>query len=292
MNTNSIRKLVARALPFQIRKRIPLRIAQHLYFNGVFEARMKGKKLVKLLHAGHQIENEIYWRGFDGCHEKKSMQIFASIVENLNPKVVWDIGANSGTYGVLTKALQPDCEVIFFEPIPKAVEMIKANLRLNGFQERVFEIAIGDFEGEGEIFFEKGYDFATSVTVNRNTVPDGLVSEALKIGVRRLDSLIEEQSLNTPELIKLDVETFEYEVLKGWGTEFPVNAIFLIEILREDLAFKLEEFFPVDRYEFWNIDDRKKSMSKMAKLEKSDFYNVLIIPTSKSEAFKNLPGVA
>jgi hypothetical protein len=156
----------------------------------------------------------------------------------------------------------------------------------------VFEIAIGDFEGEGEIFFEKGYDFATSVTVNRNTVPDGLVSEALKIGVRRLDSLIEEQSLNTPELIKLDVETFEYEVLKGWGTEFPVNAIFLIEILREDLAFKLEEFFPVDRYEFWNIDDRKKSMSKMAKLEKSDFYNVLIIPTSKSEAFKNLPGVA
>jgi len=45
MNTNSIRKLVAKALPFQIRKWIPLRIAQHLYFKGVFEARLYGKKL-------------------------------------------------------------------------------------------------------------------------------------------------------------------------------------------------------------------------------------------------------
>ena len=292
MNTNSIRKLMAKGLPYCIRRVIPLRIAQHLYFNGVFQGRLNGKKVVKLLHTGHQIENEIYWRGFEGCHEKKSMEIFASIVRHLRPSVVWDIGANSGTYGLLAKALNSDSEVVFFEPIPKAVEMIKANLRLNGFQEKVFEIAIGDFEGEGEIFFERGYDFATSVTVNRNTVPDGLVSEALKIGVRRLDSLIEEQSLNTPELIKLDVETFEYEVLKGWGTKFPINAIFLIEILHEDLAFKLEVFFPVDRYEFWNIDDRKKSMSKMSKLGKSEFYNVLIVPTSKSEAFKNLPEVA
>ena len=290
MNTNGIRKLMAKALPYWIRKVIPLRIAQHLYFNGVFQARLNGKKVVKLLHTGHQIENEIYWRGFEDCHEKKSMEIFSSIVRNLGPLVVWDIGANSGTYGLLAKALNSDCEVVFFEPIPKAVEMIKANLRLNGFQGKVLEIAIGDFDGEGEIFFEKGHDFATSVTVNKNTVPDGLESEVVKINVRRLDSLIAEQSLRTPELVKLDVETYEYEVLKGWGSELPMSAIFLIEILHDDLAMKLTEFFPADRYEFWNIDDRNKSMSKIAKLEKSDFYNILIVPVGKSEVFKYLPG--
>jgi len=290
MNTNGIRKLVAMALPYWIRKTIPLRISQHLYFNGVIEARFYGKKIVKLLHVGHQIENEIYWRGFEGCHEKKSMQVFASIVQNLAPKVVWGIGANSGTYGLLAKAINTDCNVVFFEPIPKAIEIIKANLRLNGFEEKVFEIAVGDFDGKGEIFFEKGHDFATSVTVNKNTVPDGSESDVMEIKVRRLDSLISEQSLSTPELVKLDVETYEYEVLKGWGAKFPTNAIFLVEILREDLAFKLEEFFPVDMYEFWNIDDRKESMSKMDRLGKSDFYNVLIIPTSKGEAFKSSLG--
>jgi FkbM family methyltransferase len=281
MNTNSIRKLVARALPFQIRKRIPLRIAQHLYFNGVFEARMKGKKLVKLLHAGHQIENEIYWRGFDGCHEKKSMQIFASIVENLNPKVVWDIGANSGTYGVLTKALQPGCEVIFFEPIPKAVEIIKENLKLNGLKAQVFEIAVGDFDGGGEIFFKQGHDFETSVTVNKNTLPEGTISELMKIQVRRLDSLIAEQELSTPDLVKLDVESYEYEVLKGWGSKFPTDTIFLIEVLSDDLARKLMEFFPVNNYRFWNIDDQRSSARSVVNLGKSDFYNFLIIPNSR-----------
>ena len=69
-----------------------------------------------------------------------------------------------------------------------------------------------------------------------------------------------------------------------------MSAIFLIEILQDDLAMKLTEFFPADRYEFWNIDDRNKSMSKIAKLEKSDFYNILIVPVGQSEVFKYLPG--
>jgi FkbM family methyltransferase len=290
MNTNSIRKLVARALPFQIRKRIPLRIARHLYFNGVFEARMKGKKLVKLLHAGHQIENEIYWRGFEGCHEKKSMQVFAGIVENLDPKVVWDIGANSGTYGVLAKALKPDSEVIFFEPIPKAAELVKANLELNQFDAKIFEIALGDFDGKGEIFFPKGHDFATSVTVNQDTVPKGIESDAMIIQVQRLETLIAKHGLDSPDLVKLDVETYEYEVLEGWGSNFPAEAIFLIEILREDLAQKIVKYFPQDEYEFWNIDDRKANIRKVARLGKSDFYNFLIVPNSKSKSVERTLG--
>ncbi len=286
MGTNSIRKLVATALPFWIRKKIPLRISRHLYFEGVFEARLYGKKLVKLLHTGHLIENEIYWYGFDGCHEKKSMEVFAGLVNILNPKVVWDIGANSGTYGVLAKAIKPDCEVIFYEPIPKAVDFIHVNLELNEFQAKIFEIALGDFDGEGEIFLEQGHNFAMSVTVNRNTVPNEIKSDCLKIQVRRLDSLTEEQSLKSPDLIKLDVETYEYEVLAGFGSHFPEDAIFLIEILSDDLAFKLVEFFPESRYQFWNIDDGKGSIRKVTKLGKSDFYNFLIVPKNLNSSIE------
>ena len=290
MNTNSIRKLVAKALPFQIRKRIPLRIAQHLYFNGVFDGRLYGKKIVKLLHSGHQIENEIYWRGFEGCHEKKSMQVFASIIVQLQPKTVWNIGANSGTYGILSKALKPDCEVIFFEPIPNAVKLINANLSLNKFDAQIFEIAVGDFDGEGEIFFQKGHDFATSVTVNQNTVPTGIESDAMIIQVQRLDTLIAKHALKSPGLVKLDVETYEYEVLEGWGLNFPADAIFLIEILREDLAQKIGKFFPQDEYQFWNIDDREENIRRVAKLGKSDFYNFLIVPNSKGKSVENSLG--
>jgi len=282
MSTNSIRKLVAKALPHWIRKKVPLKISQHLHFNGIFNARFYGKKIVKLLHAGYQIENEIYWRGFEGCHEKKSMQVFASLVEHLKPKVVWDIGANSGTYGILAKALNPHSEVIFFEPIPKAVSLIHANLKINNFEAKIFEIALGDFDGEGEIFFEQGHNFATSVTVNKNTLPDGIKSDCMKIQVRRLDTLIQNEGLDTPTLVKLDVETYEYEVLAGLGSKFPEDTVFLIEILREDLAQKLVEFFPESKYQYWNIDDRIGSIRKVPKLGKSDFYNFLLIPNSRS----------
>jgi FkbM family methyltransferase len=216
------------------------------------------------------------------------MQIFASLVEKLNPTVVWDIGANSGTYGLLAKALEPQCEVIFFEPIPKAADLIRMNLKLNNFEGKMFEMALGDFDGEGEIFFEEGQDFATSVTVNKNTLPDGIKSDPMKIQVRRLDSLIVEEGLRAPNLVKLDVETYEYEVLTGLGSQFPEEAIFLIEILREDLALKLVEFFPESRYEYWNINDGVGSMRKVAKLGKSDFYNFLIIPKSRSNSVKML----
>jgi len=287
MNTTSIRSLLAKTLPYWVRSKVPLKVSQHLYFNGVFIARLYGKKLVKLLHDGHQIENEIYWRGFEGCHEKKSMQIFASLVEKLNPKIVWDIGANSGTYGILAKALEPQCEVIFFEPIPKAADLIRMNLKLNNFEGKMFEMALGDFDGEGEIFFEEGQDFATSVTVNKNTLPDGIKSDPMKIQVRRLDSLILEEGLKAPNLVKLDVETYEYEVLTGLGSHFPSNAIFLIEILREDLALKLVKFFSESEYEYWNIDDGKGSIRKVPKLGKSDFYNFLVVPKSLNNPIHN-----
>jgi len=286
MNTNSIRKLVAGVFPYWIRKIIPLRISQHLYFKGVFTARFYGKKTVKLLHVGNQIENEIYWRGFEGCHEKKSMQIFASIIQNLAPKVVWDIGANSGTYGMLAKALKPDCDVVFFEPIPKATAIIEKNLSTNNFEAKIFEIALGDFDGVGEIFFEKGHDFATSVTVNKNTVPKGTKSDSMKIQVRRLDSITAELGLTQPDLVKLDVETYEYEVLTGWGTQFPDEAIFLIEVLQADLAAKLTEFFPESRYLFWNIDDSNSTMRQVTKLGKSDFYNFLVVPKILSNSIE------
>ena len=273
-----IRTLLAKSIPYKVRRQIPLKVARHLYFNGVFKARLYGKEVVTLFHPGFQIENEIYWRGFDGCHEKKSMQLFAGIIQRLKPTVVWDIGANSGTYGILAKALNPNCEVVFFEPIPKATALVHKNLELNGFEAKVFEIALGDFNGTGEIFFEKGTDFATSVTVNRNTLPDGAEGDVMKIEVRRIDNLLFDLKLQTPNLVKLDVETYEYEVLCGWGELFPDKAIFLIEILRDDLAQKLVGFFPPAKYRYWNINEQNATIREVDSLGKSDFYNFLIVP--------------
>jgi len=68
VKVKSLRKVIAKSSPFFIRRLIPTQLAQHLYFNGTFNARVYGKKTLKLIHEGHQIENEIYWKGFEDCH--------------------------------------------------------------------------------------------------------------------------------------------------------------------------------------------------------------------------------
>jgi FkbM family methyltransferase len=274
------REVIARFTPYFVRRHIPPRVARHLYFNGKFQARMYGKKVLTLINTGHQIENEIYWRGFENCHEGLSTRIWAEIVRQTKPRCIWDIGASSGTYGVLAKAISPSSEVTFFEPIPKAVKMIEENLRLNKLNGIIYEAALGDFTGDGEIFFVEGTDFATSVTVNKNTTPTGSRSTKMGIKVLRADSIIEQREALVPDLVKLDVETFEPEVLRGFGQRFPEKAIFLIEILNESNAVQLKLFFPEISYNFYNIDDHRRIVKRTASLEKSDFYNYLILPKS------------
>jgi FkbM family methyltransferase len=239
---------------------------------------MYGKKVVNLVSTGNQIENEIYWKGFECCNEGLSTQIWVSLIKQTKPKVIWDIGANSGTYGILAKSVFPACEVSFFDPIPKAVKLIQQNLTLNQMNANVFELALGDYDGEGEIFFSEGTDFATSVTVNRNTTLDKSRSSRMLIKVSRAESILNAHKKQIPDLIKLDVETFEPEVLKGFGSLFPRKSIFLIEILSTINAKKLSVFFPKSEYDFFNIDDKENSFRKTDKLEKSDFYNALIVP--------------
>ena len=278
INLVNIRSVIAKVTPYFIRRHIPLKVSQHLYFSGVISARLNGKPVVKLVNKGHQIENEIYWRGFDGCHEKKSMRIFAEILWVIKPKIVWDIGANSGTYGILAIALIPEAKVCFFEPIPKAIKMINENLLLNNFNAEVFQLALGDYDGAGEIYFSKGTDYTYSVTVNKNLLGNGLEADSMEISVMRADTLMEKFSLPMPDLVKLDVETYEFEVLKGFGTTPFKDCIFLVEILSDELAHKLEPFFPASKYDFYNIDDANCTVKMTSSLEKSDFYNYLICP--------------
>ena len=292
MKVKSLRKVIAKSFPFFTRRLIPTQLAQHLYFNGTFNARVYGKKTLKLIHEGHQIENEIYWKGFEDCHEGTSTRVWIELITTFKPRVVWDVGANSGTYGLLAKALNPESEIHFFEPLPRAIQTIKENLLLNKFEGYVHEFGLGEYDGQAQIFLPIGNDFPTSVTVNKNTTGEGGGADSLSIEVCRADSVISKGEANVPDLVKLDVETYEPEVLAGLGPSFPRSAIFLIEILSDELALGIQGFFPEADYDFYNIDDRQGSFYRTRLLSKSTHYNYLILPRfmNKSVELQRIKG--
>ena len=128
--------------------------------------RENGKPVLKLFADHYQIENELYWYGLENSHEGKSMEIFADFCRTIRPRVIFDIGANTGIYGLIALAILPKANVSFFEPIPKALEMIEKNLIINNFSGHIFKIALSDFDGEGNFYIPSGQDMAYSITLN------------------------------------------------------------------------------------------------------------------------------
>jgi hypothetical protein len=130
-------------------------------------------------------------------------------------------------------------------------------------------------------------DFAYSVTVNKDTTLNQTKSNIMRIKVASAESIVFDHKKPLPDLVKLDVETFEPEVLQGFGSHFPNQAIFLIEVLSDAIAVKLSKFFPSDRYEFYNIDDKGNNFRKTPNLERSDLYNYLIVPKTSIIQFNS-----
>ena len=115
-----------------------------------------------------------------------------------------DIGANIGTYtilGALTGA-----QVVAFEPIPSTFERLRANLRVNGLQDRVRGENVGLGDHADTIRFTASLD-----TINRVATPDDR-GDTVDVPVRRLDDYLADAP---PTLIKMDVEGYEIRVLDG-----------------------------------------------------------------------------
>jgi len=117
--------------------------------------------------------------------------------------VFFDVGANIGSYTVLAASLKK-AKVMAFEPVPLTFEKLNLNVKLNQLEELVtlHNAAIGS--RKSELFFSTDQGTLNHV-VNEN------YANSVRVDVLSLDKIHKE----TPILIKIDVEGFETEVIKG-----------------------------------------------------------------------------
>ena len=115
-----------------------------------------------------------------------------------------DVGANVGHYTLLAAGVC-NAEVIAFEPIPSTFSKLKKNLDLNNLSQKVTVYNIGIGEEDSILNFTKHNDVMNSVALNHET-------DVVKVQVKKLDDILID---NIPTLLKIDVEGYEYFVLKG-----------------------------------------------------------------------------
>jgi FkbM family methyltransferase len=149
--------------------------------------------------------------------------------------VFWDIGSQFGQFALLlAKVVGPSGQVVAFEPESGAYSLLKANLEINGLGNvRAFGSALGDHNGRGYLFTEKrspslvpdlsvpGLESGFKAESLLNTEAATFASSAEPddanqiVDVARGDWIREKEQLPIPRALKIDVEGYEYFVLKG-----------------------------------------------------------------------------
>jgi len=260
---------------------IPERIYQHLYFKGVIRVGVDDTHAFRIRHHGHQIENTLFWKGLRSGWEHVSMNLWTGLCRR--SRVIFDLGANTGVYSLIAKAVQPEADVHAFEPVHRVFEKLVDNVRLNSYAITCYEQAVSDRNGKA-IIYDLPTEHIYSVTVNKNLHPEGSDVIRTEIETVTMASVIEATGLTGIDLMKIDVETHEPEVLDGMGPYLErFRPAMLIEILNDDVAARVAERVEGLGYLYFNIDENK-GVTRSERITHSDYYNFLFCDEATAKA--------
>jgi FkbM family methyltransferase len=116
-----------------------------------------------------------------------------------------DIGANIGSFTILASGVI-GAKTVSLEPVPSTFNRMKRNIRLNDIDDRVEAHCVAAGAELGSIQFSIDQDCVNQV------VSESYEGQSMQVPVVPLDELLKGKS---PTIWKVDVEGFEYEVLKG-----------------------------------------------------------------------------
>ncbi len=137
---------------------------------------------------------------------------------DLMGKTVFDIGAFEGVFTLFfARKVGAEGQVITFEPNPFNYDKVLENIALNGFENvEVRQTALGEQAGELELSFRHSESGSGSLhPAIRAAITQEKSAYTVNVPVDTLDHQLQTTGLPKPDLIKIDVEGFEPNVLKG-----------------------------------------------------------------------------
>jgi len=127
--------------------------------------------------------------------------------------VLFDVGSHLGQFAIpLAKIVGHQGQVIAFEPDAQACERLRSHIVLNGLTNvRVFQKGLGDANQSGKLFVEGRK--CPSLVPREGGSDESSQSQAVE--VVQGDWLVHNEALPIPRAVKIDVEGYEYSVLRG-----------------------------------------------------------------------------
>jgi FkbM family methyltransferase len=156
----------------------------------------------------------------DGWFDRNITDIIFRLLE---PGMTFiDIGANCGTYAVLGAAkVERSGRAIAIEASPRLAHLLQETIDLNGLTGHCDVLSCAAGAEPGKLVLHQMANRQGGSTLLKDIAEraaSGLMGESLiatEVEVRTLDDIIAERDITRIDLIKIDVEGFEYEVLQG-----------------------------------------------------------------------------
>lgn len=260
---------------------LPLKL--QIPVGGVFKLKLNaGQDLFIEGHYTSYITRRLFWEGIRGF-EYDSVKIFMDLAKNA--RLILDIGANFGYYSLIASKVNPNAEIIAFEPFPDAMEALKRNIRRNGFTHIKAEPSgLSDHEDEVELFYRLNPDFPGKLQLaGDNTLAGGgdERNQSVVIKTFRLDDYMDRNKPGKIDLIKIDTETLEYRIFSGGiKTLERDRPVILTEVIPGHHELEIQEMFTKLDYRFYSIEPggiRKRG--NLTSLDENT--NYLLIPKEK-----------
>ena len=135
----------------------------------------------------------------------------------LSLATVVDIGANVGQFSLLIRALYPDARIFAFEPLARPANVYQ---RLFGGdpQVRLYQDGVAPAADAGEMHVSRRDDCSSLLPISTRQVEFAPGTEEVgreRVSLVTLAQRLSGQEIVSPVLLKLDVQGFELEALKG-----------------------------------------------------------------------------
>ena len=140
-----------------------------------------------------------------------------SALQGFNFDLIVDVGANRGQFALISRKIFPRAKIHSFEPLEEPAQIFK---RVLGSDPNVIlhPCAIGREKTTSTIHITKDDDSSSMLPITQmqsSMFPSATEKETRKITVLPLSQALGDTSIPSASLLKIDVQGFELEVLKG-----------------------------------------------------------------------------
>jgi FkbM family methyltransferase len=140
-----------------------------------------------------------------------------SILKSLTCNTVIDVGANKGQFSLISYHCFPDAQIYSFEPLPQPAKKFSSIFH-NIDNITLYQTAIGPQSGNIIIHVSAKEDSSSLLPISsmqERLFPGTLESRTEIIKAGPLSKYISQDKIISPALLKIDVQGYELETLRG-----------------------------------------------------------------------------